>query len=59
MNEPKKISLQLDDSGERISYGDGKAIREPSVGKGRYDLISPFAIRRMALHYEQDRKSVV
>ena len=51
MNEPKKISSQLDDSGERMSYGDGKAIREPSVGKGRYDLISPFAIRRMAFLY--------
>lgn len=36
------------DNGERISYGDGMAMREPSVGKGRYDLISPFATRRLA-----------
>ena len=43
---------RLDDSGERITYGEGMAMREPSAGKGRYDLISPFAIRRLALHYE-------
>lgn len=43
---------KLDDSGERISYGDGMAIREPSTGKGRYDLVSPFAMRRLAQHYE-------
>lgn len=43
----------LDDSGARISYGEGLAIREPSTGKGRYDLISPFAMRRLALHYER------
>jgi len=42
----------LEDKGERINYGEGKAIREPSNGKGRYDLISPFALRRVALHYE-------
>lgn len=43
----------LDDSGERISYGEGMAIREPSIGKGRYDLVSPFAMRRLAQHYER------
>lgn len=42
----------LPDSGERVSYGEGCAVREPDTGKGRYDLISPFALRRMALHYE-------
>lgn len=44
--------VQLDDSGERVSYGEGMAVREPTIGKGRYDLISPFAIRRLAKHYE-------
>lgn len=44
--------MQLDDTGDRISYGEGLAIREPDTGKGRYDLISPFALRRMAIHYE-------
>lgn len=42
----------LDDSGKRILYGDGMAIREPSNGKGRYDLISPFASERLAKQYE-------
>lgn len=42
----------INDGGERITYGDGKAIREPSAGKGRYDLISPFATRRLARRYE-------
>lgn len=36
------------DTGSRITYADGMAIREPSTGKGRYDLISPFATRRLA-----------
>lgn len=43
---------KLDDSGARITYGDGMATREPSTGKGRYDLVSPFAMRRLAKHYE-------
>lgn len=43
---------QLDDSGKRMSYGEGMAEREPTTGKGRYDLISPFAIRRLAKQYE-------
>lgn len=38
----------MNDSGSRISYGDDKAIREPTVGKGRFDLISPFAMERLA-----------
>jgi hypothetical protein len=36
------------DSGERMSFGEGKAMREPSTGKGRFDLISPFALERLA-----------
>ena len=42
----------INDGGKRISYGDNKAIREPSIGKGRYDLISPFALDRLAKWYE-------
>ena len=59
MTEDKDLKLPdkvedkpLDDTGKRISYGDGLAVREPSVGKGRYDLVSPFAMRRLAKHYE-------
>jgi len=43
---------KIDDGGERISYGEGKAIREPSIGKGRYDLVTPFGVDRLAKWYE-------
>lgn len=43
---------KINDGGERISYGENMAIREPSTGKGRYDLVSPFATRRLAEWYE-------
>jgi hypothetical protein len=38
----------MDDSGKRVSFGEGKAFREPSTNKGRYDLISPFMTVRLA-----------
>lgn len=51
--EPTKNKIEgIDDCGERISYGENMAIREPTTGKGRYDLISPFATRRLAEWYE-------
>lgn len=43
---------KMNDGGGRMSYGEGKAVREPSIGKGRYDLVSPFATRRLAEWYE-------
>jgi hypothetical protein len=43
---------KINDGGSRISYGEDKAIREPATGKGRYDLITPFGIRRLAQWYE-------
>jgi len=46
----------IDDSGKRINYGEGKAMREPSDGKGRYDLITPFGLRRVAKWYELGAK---
>lgn len=46
----KNINIQ--DSGERMQYGENGAIREPATGKGRYDLISPFALDRIAKWYE-------
>lgn len=48
--KPKEIE-KLVDGGKRISYGNG-AIREPSTGKGRFDLMSPQALLRLAKHYE-------
>ncbi len=41
----------IHDSGERQQFDTG-AVRDPSKGKGRYDLISPYATLRLALHYE-------
>lgn len=46
------VTNTVTDGGERINYGEGAAIREPSSGKGRYDLISPFALHRIAKRYE-------
>lgn len=43
---------QINDGGARMSYGDGKAIREPSTGKGRFDLVTPFGWMRLAKWYE-------
>ena len=43
---------KINDGGERMTYGEGMAIREPSTGKGRYDLITPFGMRRLAMWYE-------
>ena len=50
-NEGRQLT-PMADGGARTSYGDNAAVREPSIGKGRYDLISPFAIRRLARWYE-------
>ena len=50
-NEERQLT-PMADGGARTSYGERAAIREPSTGKGRYDLISPFAIRRLARWYE-------
>lgn len=44
---------KLNDSGERIVYIEGGAVREPAAGKGRYDLISPIFLHRLAQHYEK------
>lgn len=44
--------LGIQDSGERITYGENGAIREPSTGKGRFDLITPFGLERLARWYE-------
>jgi len=47
---------KIDDGGERISYGEGGAVREPTDGKGRYDLITPFGTNRLAKWYELGAK---
>lgn len=46
----------LKDSGERQTFDTG-AMREPNLGRGRYDLISPIALREVAILYKRvDRK---
>ena len=40
--------VAMNDSGARESYETG-AIREPSKGKGAFELITPFAEDRLAL----------
>jgi hypothetical protein len=42
----------LKDSGEREKQKGG-AVRDTRTGKGRFDLITPFALRRLALVYEK------
>ena len=46
------LEENINDGGERTSYGENAAIREPDDGKGRPDLISPWALTRLAKWYE-------
>ena len=46
------LTGKINDDGERITYGENAAVREPSTGKGRPDLISPFALTRLSKWYE-------
>ena len=47
---------KLSDNGQRIDYGKSAAMREPAEGKGRPGLISPWALTRLAKHYENGCK---
>jgi hypothetical protein len=42
---------EVQDSGARQEFPTG-SVRDTREGKGRYDLISPIALRRLARHYE-------
>jgi len=42
---------KVKDSGARTKLKSG-AVRERAKGKGRYDLLSPLAMRRLAQHFE-------
>lgn len=41
----------LKDSGQRREFATG-SVRDVRTGKGRFDLISPIALRRLAVHLE-------
>ena len=43
------------DSGERQKWSTG-SVRDTREGKGRYDLIAPYALERLAQHYENGAK---
>ena len=42
---------EVKDSGKRQKFVTG-SVRDTQEGKGRYDLISTIALRRLAVHYE-------
>lgn len=46
------MEKKLVDGGTRMSFGENSAVRETTEGKGRPDLISPYALTRIAQHYE-------
>jgi hypothetical protein len=46
---------KVKDSGKRQQFNTG-AVRDIQEGKGRYDLISPIALQRLARHYENGAK---
>lgn len=46
-----KLNPLIDDGGARQSFVTG-AVREPHTNKGRYDLITPEGLKRLAEWYE-------
>ena len=50
-----KKFTKVKDSGKRQEFKTG-AVRDIQEGKGRYDLISPIALERLAKHYENGAK---
>lgn len=46
---------EVKDSGARQSFETG-SVRDTRDGKGRFDLISPIALKRLAQHYENGSK---
>lgn len=56
MDQNKKTidlsKMPVKDSGDRQQFKTG-AVRDSEHGKGRYDLISPIALRRLAIHLEK------
>lgn len=45
------IAMSIKDSGERVKHTTG-AVRDSAAGRGRYDLISPIMMERLAKHLE-------
>ena len=51
----EKNQTVMKDSGQRELFSSG-AVREPSLGKGRYDLIPGYSLARLAVHFENGAK---
>ena len=54
MNDNGRMTGKFDsvkDSGERQNFDTG-SVRDTNIGKGRFDLIAPYAMVRIAQHYE-------
>ena len=47
--------FSIKDSGERQEFSTG-SVRDTREGKGRFDLISPIGLERLARHYENGAK---
>jgi len=47
--------FELKDSGKRESFKSG-AVRDSREGKGRYDLVTPFGLKRLAIIMEKGAK---
>ena len=46
---------KVEDSGARQEFNTG-SVRDTNVGKGRFDLIPPYPLKRLAKHYENGAK---
>jgi hypothetical protein len=51
MAKKKQKFDKVKDSGERQNFDTG-SVRDTNIGKGRFDLIAPYATLRLARHYE-------
>ena len=49
------ILQKVNDSGKRQDFDTG-SVRDTREGKGRFDLISPVALKRLAIHFENGAK---
>jgi hypothetical protein len=56
IQEANQGSKDLKDSGTRHTYSTGAMKEELDVNKGRYDLIPPEALHRLAVHYAKGAK---
>jgi len=55
MGKPSYRFTEVKDSGKRQEFETG-SVRDTAEGKGRYDLLPPYAIHRLAQHFENGAK---